>query len=495
MTIAELFERSGIDVTSGITEQKPVDTVVKGVAYDSRKLAAGQVFVAIRGERSNGADFAHQAKSRGAVAVVAECPSPSGFGMPWAEVADARKTLARLAAGFYGEPSNELIVVGTTGTNGKTTTTYLIEGVFEQAGLSCGRISSVSYRVAGIEQSATRTTPESSDLQALLRQMVDRDCEACVMEVSSHALSLSRVDQIAFDAVVFTNLTRDHLDFHGNMSGYFDAKRRLFQMIDGTVPAVINVDDPYGRMLATEVKRSVTYGIDTTADVMPTKMNLSVNGIELDLRTSRGPLHIRSSLLGRGNTYNILAAAAAGAAMDLPFSAIEHGILSVPRVPGRMQLVSGREDAVTVVVDFAHTEDALRGALETARGLTDGRLITVFGCGGERDATKRPLMGAVAGRLSDLVIVTSDNPRAEDPDQIVRDIGLGRGDSTQWLTVLDRTEAINQAIQKARPGDLVVIAGKGHEQHQVIGTKKVPFDDSNVARDALTLRRSGSRVG
>ena len=181
MTIAELFERSGIDVTSGITEQKPVDTVVKGVAYDSRKLAAGQVFVAIRGERSNGADFAHQAKSRGAVAVVAECPSPSGFGMPWAEVADARKTLARLAAGFYGEPSNELIVVGTTGTNGKTTTTYLIEGVFEQAGLSCGRISSVSYRVAGIEQSATRTTPESSDLQALLRQMVDRDCEACVM--------------------------------------------------------------------------------------------------------------------------------------------------------------------------------------------------------------------------------------------------------------------------------------------------------------------------
>lgn len=495
MTIAELFERAGIDVTSGITEQKPVDTAVKGVACDSRKLAAGQVFVAIRGERSDGADFAHQAKSRGAVAVVAECPSPPGFGMPWAEVADARETLARLAAGFHGEPSNELIVVGTTGTNGKTTTTYLIEGVFEQAGMSCGRISSVSYRVAGTEQTATRTTPESSDLQALLRQMVDRDCQACVMEVSSHALSLRRVDEISFDAVVFTNLTRDHLDFHGDMSGYFDAKRRLFQMTNGTAPAVINVDDPYGRTLATEVKRPVTYGIDTTADVMPTQMDLSACGIELDLRTSRGPLHIRSSLLGRGNTYNILAAAAAGAAMDLPFSAIEHGILSVTRVPGRMQLVSGRDDVVAVVVDFAHTDDALRSLLETARGITHGRLITVFGCGGERDATKRPLMGAVAGRLSDLVIVTSDNPRSEDPSQIIRDIELGRDDSTQWLTMPDRTEAINQAIQKARPGDVVVIAGKGHEQHQVIGTQKVPFDDSTVAREALALRRSGSRVG
>ena len=311
----------------------------------------------------------------------------------------------------------------------------------------------------------------------------------------TRALSLSRVDEISFDAVVFTNLTRDHLDFHGDMSGYFDAKRRLFQMTNGTAPAVINVDDPYGRTLASEVKRPVTYGIDTTADVMPTQMDLSASGIELDLRTSRGPLHIRSSLLGRGNTYNILAAAAAGAAMDLPFSAIEQGILSVTRVPGRMQLVSGRDDVFAVVVDFAHTDDALRSLLETARGITHGRLITVFGCGGERDATKRPLMGAVAGRLSDLVIVTSDNPRSEDPSQIIRDIELGRDDSTQWLTMPDRAEAINQAIQKARPGDVVVIAGKGHEQHQVIGTQKVPFDDSTVAREALALRRSGSRVG
>ncbi len=495
MTVCELLKRAGLEAASSVRDGAPLDRPVTGVAWNSRSLLEGELFVAIRGLHHDGAEFANEARGRGAVAIVAESTRPSGCDAPWIRVPDARAALAALGASLNGHPSRELLVVGTTGTNGKTTTTYLLEAILESAGLRCGRISSVSYRVGPDEQPAARTTPEAPEVQSLLRRMVDRQCRACALEVSSHALALRRVDQVSFDAVVFTNLTRDHLDFHGDMAGYFRAKRRLFEMADETSPAVVNIDDPYGRTLAAEVRRPVTYGLDAAADVKPDRMDLSTDGIDLDLRTASGPLHVQSSLLGRSNTYNIVAAAATGTALGLPARAIQQGIASVTRVPGRMQVVSGPDDPVTVIVDFAHTDSALRGVLETARGFARGRLVTVFGCGGDRDAKKRPLMGAVAARCSDLVIVTSDNPRSEDPHRIAEDIELGLASGrTPWLTVLDRSQAIERGVREARPGDVVVIAGKGHEQRQVFAARSVRFDDTDVAREALAARRVRSRV-
>ena len=497
LTVSELVDGAGLEMDPGLRAASGalLARPVRHVAYDSRKVESGDLFVAISGQRHDGAEFAEEAASRGAVAVVGETAAPPGFSVPWIKVADARAALAALAAGAWGHPSRELVVVGTTGTNGKTTTTYLLEGVFEDAGYPCGRVSSVSCRVADEEEPAARTTPEAPDLQALLRRMVERRCRACAVEVSSHALALRRVDGIRFSAAVFTNLTHDHLDFHGDMDSYFDAKRRLFEMAGEAAPAVVNVDDPHGRRLAAEVRRPVTYAIDAAADVRPDRMELSTEGIKLDVRTPRGALNLQSGLIGRGNTYNILAAAAAGAALDLPLRAIHGGIAALTHVPGRMQVASAPADAVTVVVDFAHTSDALRGLLETARGLTRGRVVTVFGCGGDRDTAKRPLMGAVAARLSDFVVVTSDNPRSEEPARIAADIARGgaAGPAPQ-VTVLDRAAAIEQAIRDAGDGDVVVIAGKGHERYQECAGRHLRFDDMAVARRALAGRRAGTRA-
>ena len=494
MTLGQLCERSGLGRPVGLDDAR--DARVNGVTCDSRVVETGDLFVAVHGEHFNGTTFVDDARDRGAVAVVAQDAQPAGFKTPWIQVEDARATMAQMAAAFHGNPSHELLVVGTTGTNGKTTTTYLVEAILEEAGIPCGRVSSVSYRVGDDEQAAERTTPESPYLQALMRKMVDTGSRACVMEVSSHALDLRRADAVRFDAAVFTNLTRDHLDFHGDMSRYFAAKRQLFDMLADTAPAVINVDDQYGRELATAVAKPVTYALDAAADVSPERLQLSLDGMELEVRTPRGPLHLQSSLLGRNNAYNVLAAAATGAALSLGFRAIECGVAAVTSVPGRMEIVSSADDDVSVLVDFAHTDDALKGLLETVRPLSRGRLVTIFGCGGDRDTTKRPLMGTVAGRLSDLVVLTSDNPRSEDPVSIMRDIELGlTGGDTAWRTVPDREEAIAGAISDARPGDLVVIAGKGHERYQVVGTRSLPFEDVTVARAALKRRRSRSRVG
>ena len=498
MTVAELARRSGLEVDAGHRAARGplLDRPVNRVACDSRRIASGDLFVAVSGQRYDGAAFADEAARRGAAAVVAEAAAPAGFRLPWITVPDARAALAALAAAAWDHPSRELVVVGTTGTNGKTTTTYLLEGVLEDAGYPCGRVSSISCRVADEEEPAARTTPEAPDLQALLRRMVERNCRACVMEVSSHALALRRVDGTRFSAAVFTNLTHDHLDFHGDMAGYFDAKRRLFGMVGAGSPAVVNVDDAHGRLLAAEVQRPVTYAIDAAADVRPLRMDLSAGGTELELSTPRGALNLQSRLVGRSNTYNILAAAATGTALDLPQRAIQSGIAAVTHVPGRMQVVSGSGDAITAVVDFAHTSDALRGLLETARALTRGKLVTLFGCGGDRDRAKRPLMAAVAGRLSDFVIVTSDNPRSEDPVRIAADIAEGFEEgAAPHVTVLDRTAAIEQAIRDAADGDVVVIAGKGHERYQEIGARRVPFDDVAVARQALAGRRAGAWTG
>lgn len=494
MTLNELCRHSGIGSPTGTPEAG--DTVVAGIVCDSRAVELGDLFVAVRGQHFNGVVFAKDALERGAVAVVSEDVSPAGFDAAWIQVDDARVTMAVLAATFHADPSHELLVIGTTGTNGKTTTTYLVEGILEEGGISSGRISSVSYRVGHRETVAEHTTPESPQLQRLMREMVTEGCRACVMEVSSHALELHRVDAIRFDAALFTNLTRDHLDFHGDMPRYFAAKTQLFQMLADTAPAIINIDDDYGRQLATTVARPVTYAIDGSADITPERIDLSLDGVELNVRTPSGPLHLRSPLLGRNNAYNVLAAAATGAALSLPFRTIERGLGAVDRVPGRMEVVSGASDDVNVLVDFAHTDDALKGLLETTRQFAKGRLITVFGCGGDRDTTKRPLMGAVAARLSDQVILTSDNPRSEDPASIIKDIELGLVDNdTPWGVELDREQAIVGAIGNARPGDFVVVAGKGHERHQIIGTSNLPFEDVAVARSGLARRRSHSRVG
>jgi UDP-N-acetylmuramoyl-L-alanyl-D-glutamate--2,6-diaminopimelate ligase len=402
------------------------DTTVRSVAYDSRQAGPGSVFVALRGVKADGTAFARDAMKRGAIAVVSESERPEDVSAPWLRVDDARLALAALAAEFYGHPSDELTLVGITGPNGKTTTSYLLTSIFEAAGIKSGRIGTVGYRIGDREIDAARTTPEAPDVQAMLREMVAGGCAACVMEVSSHALALRRADHLRFAAGIFTNLTRDHLDFHGDMEAYFRAKRRLFELLPDDGFGIANVDDPRGAEFAAAAKRPVTYAIDTPADVRPGPLSYSLEGLSFEARTPRGTLRLRSPLVGRPNTYNILAAVAAAMALDLPFSAIEKGVASLENVPGRFQLVSGPDDDVRVVVDYAHTDDALKNLLDTAASLATGRVITVFGCGGDRDRTKRPLMGAVAARLSDLVIITSDNPRSEDPEQIIEEVKRGR---------------------------------------------------------------------
>jgi UDP-N-acetylmuramoyl-L-alanyl-D-glutamate--2,6-diaminopimelate ligase len=473
---------------------------VAGIGYDSRSIARGHVFVALKGAHADGTAFARQAAERGAIAIVSERPSPPDFGVPWAHVSDARLALAVLAAAFERHPSDEMRVIGITGTNGKTTTAHLVASIFEAAGVRCGVLGTVAYRIGDEVRESTRTTPEASDVQRLLREMVDRGCGACAMEVSSHALSLRRVDSTTFAAGVFTNLTRDHLDFHVDMEAYFRAKRRLFELLPAGSPGLINADDPKGAALVEMSARPVTYGISRAADITPGPLSFSLDGLTFDVRTPRGTLHVRSKLVGRPNVYNILAAISTGVALGLPFDAIELGVQALAGVRGRFELVSSPADEVTVVVDYAHTDDALRNLLETARPLARGRLITVFGCGGDRDRTKRPLMGAVAGRLSDLIVITSDNPRSEDPDRIIEEIRLGitpdtRRDTAQRiLSIADRRAAISKAVELAKAGDLVLVAGKGHEQYQVIGNEQLPFDDAAVAREALGRRRTNSGV-
>jgi UDP-N-acetylmuramoyl-L-alanyl-D-glutamate--2,6-diaminopimelate ligase len=475
---------------------------VTGITNDSRSVAAGQVFVALKGQHADGTAFAREAVARGAIAVVSERDAPADIGVAWVVVGDARLALALLAAAFFRHPSAEMRVVGITGTNGKTTTAYLTASIFEAAGVRCGILGTVGYRVGPGEnevREAGRTTPEAPEVQALLREMADRGCGACAMEVSSHALSLRRVDGMTFAAAVFTNLTRDHLDFHADMEAYFQAKRRLFEMLPAGAPSLLNLDDPRSAALLDAGGRPVTYAINRPADITTGVLAFSLDGLAFDVRTRRGTLQVRSKLVGRPNVYNILAAVATATALDVPYDVIERGITNLEGVPGRFQVVSSPKDEVTVVVDYAHTDDALRNLLETARPLARGRLLTVFGCGGDRDRTKRPLMGAVAGRLSDLIVITSDNPRGEDPPRIIEEIRRGmtpdtlRGDQ-RTLAIVDRRAAIAKAVELARPGDLVLIAGKGHEQYQVIGDRVLPFDDAAVAREALARRRTNPGV-
>ncbi len=508
MTLAELLASLGDLATARTGDAAALARPVRAIAYDSRRVVPGSVFVAVRGQKTDGAAFAAQALAKGALAVVAEIPPPEGTTAPWATVSDGRAAMARLAAAFHLWPSREMQVVGITGTNGKTTTAYVLSALFEAAGIRCGMLGTVVYRTGAGERAATRTTPEAVDIQQMLREMASGGCGACVMEVSSHALALRRADDIAFAAGIFTNLTRDHLDFHRDMESYFAAKRRLFEMLPAGAPAVINLDDPRGAALAGIVSRPVTYAVDRQADVTPSGLEQSLRGVAFEARTPAGAVRVRSRLVGRPNVFNLLAAIAAASSLGIPAARIEEAIEALDGVPGRFQVVSGAGDDITVVVDYAHTDDALKNLLETARPLASQRLITVFGCGGDRDRTKRPLMGAVAARLSDFVIVTSDNPRSEDPQQIIDEIKRGivvppdrsrpadprapqrfAPRATPHLAIVDRRLAIERAIEMARADDVVLLAGKGHEKYQVIGDRELPFDDVAVAREALARRR------
>jgi UDP-N-acetylmuramoyl-L-alanyl-D-glutamate--2,6-diaminopimelate ligase len=482
VTLQELVARLGEAALTGAGEVPVAD-----VTHDSRRVAPGAVFVAIRGRVQDGNQFVDAARRRGAVAVVSE-EEPRGEGT-WVRVPSARRALAAMSAALLGDPAEALDLVGITGTNGKTTTAYLVDSAVRAAGEPCGLVGTVEYRVGDRVAEAVRTTPESSDLQQLFREMKEAGCRKAVLEVSSHSLALDRVFGLEFEVAVFTNLTRDHLDFHGDMDAYFAAKRRLFEELlrsDGR--AVVNIDDDRAaELLRSSRANAWTCSIDKPqADIRAEDVRLSLDGTRFLARTPAGPLEVETPLLGLFNVHNALAAIGAGLALGLPPDAVQRGIALLRGVPGRMERVDAGQ-GFTVLVDYAHTDDALKNLLETVRGLKPRRVVTVFGCGGDRDRTKRPLMGAVAARLSDVVVLTSDNPRSEPPEAILEQIrrGVPAGRAGDTLVIPDRREAITRAVEMGGEGAVVVIAGKGHETYQVLRDRTVPFDDRQVAREAL----------
>jgi UDP-N-acetylmuramoyl-L-alanyl-D-glutamate--2,6-diaminopimelate ligase len=470
-----------------------LDTEILGLAYDSRQVAPGFMFVAICGLRADGNRFVPEAIDRGAVAVVSSQRRPAtSAAAAWVQVDDERVALAALAGNLYGHPTHKLHLVGVTGTNGKTTTCYLIESVLRNAGRPASLFGTIEYRGPGFVFPAERTTPEAPDLEKLFQNVVRGGWSDAVMEVSSHAIEMKRVAALRFDVAIFTNLTRDHLDFHGDMESYFRAKKKLFLGVDGQIPRVmvLNMDDPrFEELRSIEPSRVLTYGMQPAAEISPIHYHVDWQGADVTYKTPSGDLHVRTSLMGKPNLYNIGAAIGAGIALDVPNTAIARGIGELPNVPGRFELVNAGQP-FRVIVDYAHTDDALEKVLKSAREITSGKLIVVFGCGGERDTTKRRPMGEVAVRESDYAIVTSDNPRTEDPMSIIREIEKGMN-GVLHAVIADRKEAIRNAIRAAQAGDTVVIAGKGHEAYQIIGKTSYPFDDRVVARELLYELVSG----
>lgn len=472
------------------------------VTHDSRRCAAGSVFVAIRGEKTDAHRFIPQAVEQGAVAIISEMPPESEHAPAWIQVGDARAALARAAAAVHGHPSERLKLVGITGTNGKTTTAHLIDSIIRASEGTSAMFGTITHRIANDAATALNTTPEASDIQRMLAQAVDAGCRSAVMEISSHAVELHRADALKFAVAVFTNLTRDHLDYHGTMERYFAAKEKLFTGDLGSRPgaSVINVDDEYGRRLFRTAKGDrMTYGLSNRTDVGTDDFKLSSRGLEFTASTPSGRLEVKSPLVGRFHVYNILGAIGAGLALEASLESIARGIAECQTVTGRFERITlddSDELPFTVIVDYAHTDDALRNVLQTAREAAGsaGRVITVFGCGGDRDRTKRAPMGEVAASLSDVAVVTSDNPRTEDPETIIADIEAGlRKVGRPYVKLTDRREAIFHAVGAAREGDVVLIAGKGHETYQIIGERRIHFADHEVAREAMRKRSDVAR--
>jgi UDP-N-acetylmuramoyl-L-alanyl-D-glutamate--2,6-diaminopimelate ligase len=462
------------------------------VQYDSRAIGSGDVFVAIRGQKTDGHAHLRQARDQGAVAAVVETVTP-GLDLPQIRVLDSRRALALLAAEETGHPSRELVMVGVTGTNGKTTTTHLIAAELEARGERVGVIGTVGYRFDGQIEPAPHTTPEAPDLARLLRRFRDRGATAVAMEVSSHALALDRTYGVAFDAGVFTNLTQDHLDFHGTMEAYRDAKVRLFRAESRgdrtkTFVGAVNTDDPDGRWIREHGDPPMLgFGLEPGAEVTAEDIRWERSGTRLRIRSPQGSSSVALRLRGAFNVMNALAAFTAGLAVGIPVNAIAAGLESVASVPGRLEPVEAGQPFL-VLVDYAHTPDALLRALDAVRATGPKRLLCLFGCGGDRDRGKRPLMGQVAAEHADEVFLTSDNPRSEDPTAILDEIEAGVRGAAHVRTIVDRKEAIGAAIGACSDGDALLIAGKGHETYQILGTRTIPFDDRKVAREALAVR-------
>jgi UDP-N-acetylmuramoyl-L-alanyl-D-glutamate--2,6-diaminopimelate ligase len=489
--LAEIVE--GI---AGIHISGPADPQVAAIACDSRKVVPGSMFFALPGEKVDGKKFVSDALGRN-VKVIASAgarPAELGAEITWVELAAGkeRRALAQASANFYGHPGNALKLVGITGTNGKTTTTFLVDSIFRAAGFTSGLVGTTGYRTPKGSRKATNTTPESLDLQQLFAEVRDAGGSHAVLEVSSHSLAFERVWGCHFAVAIFTNLTRDHLNFHKTFEEYFAAKRRLFEGTGAGVPdvSVLNADDSYATRLEGLAKRTLTYGLKADADLTTKKFALCFKGLEFTAQTPAGKVEVRSPLVGRINVYNLLAAIGAGIGLEIPVAKIEEGIANLALVPGRFQQIDEGQP-FHVVVDYAHADDAMRNLIATARELNpSGRIITLFGAGGERDRSTRPLMGEAAGSLSDLVILTSDNPRTEDPLRIINDVVVGlQKVNGNYRIEQDRETALEMAFDEAKAGDIVLLAGKGHENSQILRDRTFEFDDREKAREVL--RRKG----
>ena len=484
MTVGEVFAGVPLkeDLLPGLARLP-----VAGIEYDSRRIGRGYLFFAFEGRHADGRRFALDAIQRGAIAVVSESPRPTGFSGAWIEVEHGRRTLALAARNFYGQPDERIVTTGITGTNGKTTTCYLVDSVLRAAGKTTAMVGTIEYHLGPLVLHAVNTTPESLDLYRMMTELERMAGTHATMEVSSHALALGRVYGLHFHTAIFTNLTRDHLDFHSTMEEYFQSKRLLFTGAGAPPPkfAVLNKDDEYAAGIASAGSEVLWYGLGEGATVRARDISSTIHGLRFTVEFGATSFPVESALMGRINVYNILAACSAGFSFGLPADTIAAGIAACRAVPGRFERVDEGQP-FAVVVDYAHTDDALRNTIAVARGLNAGRVITLFGCGGDRDRSKRPLMGQAAAEKSDFVVLTSDNPRSEDPLAIMNDalVGLRRYD-TPHLIEPDRATAIQQAIRQAQPGDVVILAGKGHETYQIGKTGTVPFDDREVARQLL----------
>jgi UDP-N-acetylmuramoyl-L-alanyl-D-glutamate--2,6-diaminopimelate ligase len=490
--LGALFEGADASISAAVG-----DLEIRQVACDSRKVRPRALFFALHGAKTDGNAFIRDAVARGAVAIASGEAAPPALpaSVAWIQVREARRALAVAAANFFGHPANALQLVAVTGTNGKTTTTSLVDAIIKASGAKTGLFGTIGYQTPLGEYPAPNTTPESVDLQGFLAEIRDAGGRYAVLEASSHSLAMDRLWGCRFAAAIFTNLTREHMDYHKTFEDYFAAKCRLFEGTGAEAPeaGVVNVDDEYGKRLAGIAKKTVTYGLESSADITTKKFHLSFNGLTFTAQTPKGKVQVASSLVGRINVYNILAAIGAAQALGLSNETIESGIRNLESVSGRFQRIDLGQPFL-VIVDYAHTDDALENLIRTARELNPkGRIITLFGCGGEKDRTKRPVMGEVTGRLSDLTILSSDNPRSEDPLKIISDIIVGlQKTGGKYLIEPDREKAVALAMDEARAGDIVLLAGKGHENYQLLAGGTIEFDDREVARRALRERGFGT---
>ncbi len=469
---------------------------IQGIAYSSKNVQPGFLFAALKGAKKDGFEFVEEALLNGAVAFLSERPKQKKFTKSWIQASDAREALALCSANFYSQPSQKMKVVGITGTKGKTTITYLLEEILKKSHFLPGVIGTISYRGPNMKISAERTTPEAPDLQRMLQEMLARGVTHCLIEVSSHSLDLKRVLGIGFDIALFSNLSGDHLDYHHSMERYFEAKKKLFFLNHKKRMAVINSDDPWGKKLISQLSTGVvTHGLEPGALVRGEDFKLTEKGIELSVKYPAGKLLVSSPLLGKPNLYNILASIAAALTLNIPVSAIKEGIAALQEVPGRFEKIKNSL-GLHIFVDYAHTDDALRNLLETVRELNPKRILLVFGAGGDRDKTKRARMGEIAGALADWTILTSDNPRSEDPLAIISDIekGIKKSGTKNYKILPDRKEAIEHALSLGEKGDYILVAGKGHENYQIIKDKIIPFSDAEVIKKILK-KRSQPEIG